>query len=136
MNKVRLSKVLYLLIGIFLGILFSAIFLLINKKPLKFETICVITPITASDNLTNTKANDSIESIDNISAAMTNLNTCTLDELESLPGIGESKAMAILEFRDKYGAFSDISELRYVPGIGESLYNDIKKYLFIENDKE
>lgn len=136
MNKVRLSKVLYLLIGIFLGIFFSAIFLLINKKPLRFETIGGITSITASDNLINTKTNDSIESIDNISPSMINLNTCTLDELESLPGIGVSKAMAILEFRDKYGAFSVISELLYVPGIGESLYDDIKKYLFIENDKE
>jgi competence ComEA-like helix-hairpin-helix protein len=46
--------------------------------------------------------------------------------LEALPGIGPSKAQAIIDYRQQNGGFSDISELLNISGIGQSIYNDIK----------
>lgn len=59
------------------------------------------------------------------------LNQATLTQLETLPGIGETKANAIIEFRNKYGAFEDISELSYVPGIGNTLLKSIQDLVII-----
>ena len=60
------------------------------------------------------------------------LNSATQVELEQIPGIGEVKAAAIIEYRTKYGAFKEISELSYVPGIGENLINHFKKFFYIQ----
>jgi len=59
------------------------------------------------------------------------LNQVTLKELVTLPGIGEAKANAIIDFREKYGAFEDISEFSYVPGIGNTLLNSIQDLVII-----
>ncbi len=55
-----------------------------------------------------------------------NINTASQAELETLPGIGPTRAQQILGFRQEHGAFSDISELLSVPGIGPSVYDQIK----------
>ena len=54
------------------------------------------------------------------------LNTAGMDQLCELPGIGESKASAILAYRDKYGPFSSIDELMQVNGIKEGTFAKIK----------
>ena len=48
-----------------------------------------------------------------------NINTATAEELATLDEIGEVKARAIVEFREKYGNFRSIDELTLVEGIGE-----------------
>ena len=55
------------------------------------------------------------------------LNTATIDELMTLPGIGESKAEAILKYREEVGAFQSIEELKEVNGIGEAIFDQIKE---------
>lgn len=50
-----------------------------------------------------------------------NLNTMTRTELERLPGVGPSRARAILAYRDKNGPFADPRELERVPGVGPKL---------------
>lgn len=50
--------------------------------------------------------------------AQVDINTATQSELESLPGIGPSKARAILEYRQQHGPFQSVDELAKVKGIG------------------
>ena len=59
------------------------------------------------------------------------LNTATLDELMTLPGIGEAKAQSIIEYREEVGAFQNIEELKEVSGIGDAIFDQIKENITI-----
>lgn len=54
------------------------------------------------------------------------LNTASLEELMTLPGIGETRANDILTYRMEHGAFAAVEEIMNVNGIKEGLYNRIK----------
>ena len=49
-----------------------------------------------------------------------------MDELDTLPGIGEATAQKIIDYRKEKGKFSKIEDLKEVSGIGESKYEKIK----------
>ncbi|WP_293001369.1 ComEA family DNA-binding protein [Nevskia sp.] len=51
-------------------------------------------------------------------AASVDINTADAKALESLDGVGPSKAQAIVKFRAKNGAFKSVDDLEKVPGIG------------------
>lgn len=55
-----------------------------------------------------------------------NINTATKEELMTLPGVGESKANLIIEYREKNGNFITIEDIKNVTGIGDSLFEKIK----------
>lgn len=55
-----------------------------------------------------------------------NINTASKEELVKLNGIGESKANAIVEYRNKNGNFTNIEDIQNVDGIGKALYEKIK----------
>lgn len=59
------------------------------------------------------------------SSSKISLNQASKEELMTLPGIGESKADAIIAYRKEHGAFKTIEELKDVSGIGDALYNQI-----------
>jgi len=59
------------------------------------------------------------------------INSATVEELESLPGIGTVKAQSIITYRETHGDFTSLDDLLNVPGIGASLLEQIKPYLFI-----
>ncbi|MNG27512.1 ComE operon protein 1 [compost metagenome] len=65
------------------------------------------------------------------SKGLLDLNTATLEQLDKLPGIGESKARAILEYRSKKGSFKRVEELMDVKGIGEKMFEKLKGQVFV-----
>jgi competence protein ComEA len=54
-----------------------------------------------------------------VAPAKVNLNTATLEELDTLAGVGPATAQKILAHREQHGAFGSVEELGDVPGIGE-----------------
>jgi competence protein ComEA len=64
--------------------------------------------------------------------AVVNLNTATLEELKTLPGITTSKAKALIEYRSKAGKFRRVEDVKYIEGINSStmdmvdFYNSVK----------
>ena len=64
-------------------------------------------------------------------ATVVNLNTATLEQLETLPGIGRRTAERILEHRQKVGGFKKIEELMNVKGIGEKSFLKLKPLIAV-----
>lgn len=60
-----------------------------------------------------------------------NINTADRSMLMTLPGIGASKADAILAYRESKGAFADINELMNIPGIKEGIFEQLKEHIKI-----
>lgn len=60
-----------------------------------------------------------------------NINTASAEELMTLPGIGEAKAGAIIEYRTKNGAFTSKEDLMKISGIKEGVYNKIESFIVI-----
>lgn len=59
-------------------------------------------------------------------SAKVNLNRATAEELMTLPGIGQSKADAIITYREEHGGFQNIEELKQISGIKDGVFNKIK----------
>ena len=60
-----------------------------------------------------------------------NINFATQAELEALPGIGNSVASQIIEYRNKNGFFTSIEEIQKVSGIGPATYEKIQNYISV-----
>ena len=92
-------------------------------KVVEKECVC---PNIQNDGCINDEIADNINQ-----SKLININTATLEELLTLPGIGEAKAKAIIKYRVDNNGFKEIAELLNVDGIGTKLYEEIKVYLTI-----
>ena len=64
--------------------------------------------------------------------SLININTSSLEELKTLPGVGDStKAKAIVKYRETNGNFETIEEIKNVSGIGESTFEKFKDYITV-----
>lgn len=60
-----------------------------------------------------------------------NINTCTAEELMTVDGIGESRASAIIQYREYLGAYTSVEQIKDIKGIGDGIYADISPYLTV-----
>jgi len=66
-----------------------------------------------------------------VAAVLININTADSAALETLKGIGPSKAHAIIEYRTEHGPFATIEDIQNVSGIGTVTYNNIKDFITV-----
>lgn len=86
---------------------------------------------TGNSSTTITSENSSSNNESAFKISIVNINTATQTELETLPGIGPSLALRIVNYRKENGKFSSIEDIKNVSGIGEAKYEDIKNYIKI-----
>jgi competence protein ComEA len=60
-----------------------------------------------------------------------NINTATVEELNSLPGIGPTTAQAIVDYRLQQGLFQVVQDIQNVPGVGPATYALIQDYIIV-----
>ena len=60
-----------------------------------------------------------------------NINKASISELTLLPNIGESKAQAIIDYRNSVGIFNSIEDIKNVSGIGDNLFDKIKDLITV-----
>lgn len=60
-----------------------------------------------------------------------NINTATVEELCLIDGMGETRASAIIEYREYLGGYESVEQIMNISGIGESLYAKLSPYLTV-----
>jgi len=87
--------------------------------------------LTASPGYTNTTQQAAPAGSQAESKQVINLNAATVDQLETLPGIGRKTAERIIEYRTKSGGFKRIEDLMNVKGIGEKSFLKLKPLIVV-----
>ena len=88
--------------------------------------------VTSSDRLDESNIiisdnnNDNSDTSVDTSNKLISINTASKEELMTLSGIGESKALAIIKYREDNGLFSNIEDLKNITGIGDKMFEKIK----------
>ncbi len=83
---------------------------------------------TQNNQASTTNANKNINNTTNKNEKV-NINTATQTELETLPGIGPSTALKIINYRKENGKFKTIDDVKKVSGIGDSKFDKIKNFI-------
>lgn len=80
------------------------------------------------------KGEEIANSLINISTTSSkiNINKATQSELETLPGVGPSTALKIINYREKNGKFSKIEDIKNISGVGDAKYENMKDYISVK----
>lgn len=62
-------------------------------------------------------------------SGLISINTAGTVELQEIPGIGEKKAKAIVDYRNEHGPFKSVDELTNVKGIGEKMLEKMRPHI-------
>lgn len=102
-----------------------------TQKTVESNVIC--NDVKNDAHVTETKTEEKTEEKVEVETINTliNINTDGIDKLTTLPGIGESKAKTIIEYRETNGNFKTIEDLKNVSGIGDSTFEKIKNLITI-----
>ena len=97
------------------------------KKNLNQKEIVYVEVLKCPDKINDACINKSNESktSDKLNSKIS-INTASKSDLEKIPGIGSSKAADILSYREEYGQFTKIEDIKNVSGIGDALFEKIK----------
>ena len=74
---------------------------------------------------------DSLSENQDTNSSLININTASESELTKLPGIGNSKAAAIIKYREENDNFSSKEDIKNVSGIGDSTYSNIEDLITV-----
>ena len=102
------------------------ILLIISISGAALMTGLFIGRVTSGDRIHMSKNDDPTEPEE---IGPLDINTATIEQLCKLPGIGESLAERIIDYRQKNGPFQNVNDLLNVPGIGEAKLNGIKNLI-------
>ncbi|MDE7268631.1 MAG: helix-hairpin-helix domain-containing protein [Lachnospiraceae bacterium] len=91
------------------------------------EQIVVYTMEETANKMTPVSENEITQS----SSGLVNINRASLTELTGISGIGEGRAKAIIDYREKHGSFGSIEEIKKVDGIKDGLFSKIKDYITV-----
>lgn len=69
---------------------------------------------------------------DTLGTELININIATVDELMTLPGIGEVRALAIIEYRDSVGTFEQVEDIMNVKGIKTGVFSKINGLICVK----
>ncbi len=75
---------------------------------------------------------DDISSVKSKKDGKININTAMESELEEIPGVGESTAKKIIEYRKNNGKFKEIEDIKNVSGIGDSKFENMKEKICVK----
>ncbi len=81
------------------------------------------------NNIQNNQTDDSNNKKTELNNQLISINNGSLDDLQKIPGIGESKAKSIINYREEKGLFNSLEDIMNVSGIGASLFEKIKDYI-------
>lgn len=102
-----------------------------KKKAAKEETF-LQTDLTENYTTSSSGINTEKEENQDKQTSKVNINTATQAQLETLPGIGPSTAMKIINYRKENGKFNQIEDIKEVSGIGDSKFEKIKEYITVK----
>lgn len=74
---------------------------------------------------------ETVQDTSNEGSGKVNINTADRTELMTLPGIGESKADLIINYRESNGSFGSIEDIMNINGIKDGVYSKIKEYITV-----
>lgn len=119
-------------VGALVLILVITGFLLIknDSKPIEYKEGTQ----NQSSIVTATTGNTAVENVKNTEAKVTgkiNINTASIEDLDTLPGIGEKTAQKIIDYRTTKGRFLKPEDIKNVSGIGDAKYEAIKDLIEI-----
>lgn len=63
---------------------------------------------------------------------LVDINTATAEDLQKVPGIGETLARRIIEFREEHGRFEKVDDLLNVRGIGVASLEKLRRYVVVK----
>ena len=122
-------------IGVLLlaGVLVMSGMLLLKQKdaPATFTEGAAISASSSPSNVSEKSATGSSQQASNSKTTLVNINKASLEELDTLPGVGPATAQKILDYRAQKGVFKTIEEIKEVSGIGEAKYSQIKDHISI-----
>lgn len=104
----------------------------INLSMKVTDELVIYVPSKNDKNVVNEwSSKTDVSSTKNDTNKLININTASKNELMNLPGIGESRADAIISYRNKNGNFKKISDIKKVSGIGSGIYEKFKNSICI-----
>lgn len=96
--------------------------------PTKGDNTSINQDTQNSNDSSNTAANEDLNGNSN---KKININSADQSELDKIPGVGESTAKKILEYRKENGNFKSIEDIKNVSGIGDKKFESMKDYISI-----